>query len=170
MPVRSAGIMLVRTRVSAAPDANREIRDQPSLEMLIAHMGGPYFARRDAGAWTIPKGHVEEGEAIEDAARRELHEETGVLLPRETELFPLGTVRLRSGKIVHGFAVEHDVDDRTLTSLSVEMEWPPRSGKRVMVPELDAYRWCAPVEARRLLHPAQADFVDRALTVFERRR
>jgi predicted NUDIX family NTP pyrophosphohydrolase len=167
MPVRSAGIMLVRTRTTLSADAGGDRRGVRLFEMLIAHMGGPYFARRDAGAWTIPKGHVEEGESIEDAARRELHEETGVLLASDAVLRPLGTVRLRSGKIVHGFAVEHDVDDRTLTSQTVEMEWPPRSGNRVMVPELDQYRWCSPVEARRLLHPAQAEFVDRALAAFD---
>lgn len=168
MPVRSAGIMLLRH----APSAGRTPESAPTtntpLEMLIAHMGGPFFARRDAGAWTIPKGHVEEGEGIEQAARRELHEETGVLLPDDATLLPLGTVRLRSGKIVHGFATFKDVDDRTLRSQSVEMEWPPRSGHRVMVPELDRYRWCSPVEAKRLLHPAQIEFVDRALVAVAR--
>jgi len=169
MPVRSAGIMLLRHAPSTGA---RSVDTAPApnapLEMLIAHMGGPFFARRDAGAWTIPKGHVEEGEGIEEAARRELHEETGVLLPVDAVLLPLGTVRLRSGKIVHGFASFKDVDERTLTSQSVEMEWPPRSGHRVMVPELDRYRWCTPHEAKRLLHPAQIEFVDRALVAVAR--
>jgi predicted NUDIX family NTP pyrophosphohydrolase len=141
----SAGILLYR-RVGGA------------LEVLVAHPGGPYFARREQGAWTIPKGIVEEGETAEVAARREFAEETGFDPP--PKLVELDPIRLKSGKRVHAFAGEGDVDPSLLSSNTFEMEWPPGSGKRRTFPEIDRVRFVPPQEARRLLNPAQAPLVD----------
>jgi len=145
---RSAGLLLYRRTA------------EDGLELLVAHPGGPFWARRDEGAWTIPKGLIEDGEAEVDVARREFREETGHEPPVD-DLVPLGEVQLRSGKTIVGWAGEGDVDPARATSNEIEVEWPPRSGRRISVPEVDRVRWVAPAEARRLLNPAQAAFVDR---------
>jgi predicted NUDIX family NTP pyrophosphohydrolase len=131
------------------------------LELLVAHPGGPFFARKSLGAWTIPKGLIEDGEDPETAARREFSEETGFACPQA--LFELGSVRLRSGKVIHAFAGCGDADPLQLTSNTFEMEWPRRSGRRQTFPEVDEVRFVAPDEARTLLNPAQAVLVDRLL-------
>ena len=131
-----------------------------ATEVLLVHPGGPFWARKDAGAWSIPKGEVEEGEAPQAAARREFAEETGTTLP-EQELAPLGTVKLKSGKVVHGFAVEGDLDPEAIVSSTFELEWPPRSGRIGTFPEVDRAGWFGLDEAREKLNPAQAAFVDR---------
>jgi len=148
----SAGVLLYRTR-------------SVGLEVLVAHPGGPFFARKSLGAWTIPKGLIEDGEDAETAARREFREETGFACPRE--LFELGTVRLRSGKVIHAFAGRGDADPQRLTSQTFEMEWPRRSGRRQTFPEVDEVRFARPDEARSLLNPAQAVLVDRLLALLE---
>lgn len=130
--------------------------------MLIAHPGGPFWTRRDEGAWTIPKGLIEDGEAELDVARREFHEETGHE-PPSAGTIALGEVQLKSGKTVVGWAAEGDLDPATAYSNEVEVEWPPRSGRRITVPEIDRVAWVSAGEARRLLNPAQAAFVDRLL-------
>jgi predicted NUDIX family NTP pyrophosphohydrolase len=129
--------------------------------VLIAHPGGPLWARRDEGAWSIPKGVLDPDENPEAAARRELAEETGHVV--EGPLLDLGTVRQKSGKVVHGFAAEGDLDPDTIVCNTFVMEWPPRSGRSIEVPEIDRVAWCTPTEARRLLNPAQVDLVDRLL-------
>lgn len=149
----SGGILLYRRRGGA-------------LEVLLAHPGGPYWARRDAAAWTIPKGVAEPGEAIEAVAVREFAEETGselsaIAAAPDRAPIPLGDVTLKSGKVVHGWAVEGDLDPSTASSNEAEIEWPPRSGRRIKVPEIDRVEWFAPDEARTRAHPAQAAFVDR---------
>ena len=141
-------------------------RGEGRLEVLLAHPGGPYWANRDEGAWTIPKGVAEPGEAIEAVAVREFAEETGFDLtsiaaqPGRAPM-SLGDVTLKSGKVVHGWAVEGDLDPDRASSNDAEVEWPPRSGKRIRVPEIDRVAWFDPAEARRRAHPAQAAFVDR---------
>lgn len=139
------------------------------LEILLAHPGGPYFAKRDLGAWTIPKGQPDGEDDLWAVAAREFGEETGHALDacRAAGRAPggpaieLGFVTLASGKAVHGWAVEGDLDPAAVRSNDFEIEWPPRSGKRSMFPEVDRVGWFDPTEARRRMHPAQAAFVDR---------
>lgn len=136
------------------------------LEFLLAHPGGPYWSARDNGAWTIPKGIAKPDEALAAVAIREFKEETGFDLaaisvdpgrpPRS-----LGEVTLKSGKVVHGWAVEGDLDPSKATSNEAEIEWPPRSGRRLVIPEIDRVEWFGAVEARRRIHAAQAAFIDR---------
>jgi predicted NUDIX family NTP pyrophosphohydrolase len=151
---RSAGLLLYRRS------------DGGSLELLIAHPGGPFWKRRDEGAWTIPKGLIEDGEADLDVARREFREETGHEPPLDGTV-SLGEVQLASGKTVLGWAAEGDLDPEAATSNEIEVEWPPRTGRRVSVPEVDRVAWVEPADARRLLNPAQAAFVDRLLAALE---
>lgn len=149
----SGGILLYRRR-------------DGRLQVLLAHPGGPFWANRDAGAWTIPKGVVEPGEALEAVAMREFAEETGfdlssIALDRGRAPIGLGDVTLKSGKVVHGWAVEGDLDPEQASSNEAEIEWPPRSGLRMLVPEIDRVAWFDGPEARRRIHPAQAAFIDR---------
>jgi predicted NUDIX family NTP pyrophosphohydrolase len=110
-------------------------RRKPDLEVLLGHPGGPYWARKDVGAWSIPKGLVEPGDDLLAAARRELSEETGFVA--DGTFVPLAPVRQKSGKRVHAFAVEADFDLAGFASNTFEIEWPPRSGRRQVFPELD---------------------------------
>ncbi len=148
----SAGIMLYRVGTDG-------------VEVLIAHPGGPLWARRDEGAWSLPKGLVEPGETSEAAARREFAEETGHRV--DGDLLDLGTVVQRGGKTVHGFAAVGDLEPDQIRCNTFSMEWPPRSGRSIDVPEIDRVCWCDPETARRLLNPAQAAFVDRLVGSLE---
>ncbi len=141
----SAGILLHRSGAS---------------EVLLVHPGGPFWARKDAGAWSIPKGEVEDGEEPSAAALREFAEETGTALP-DAALEPLGSVKLKSGKVVHAFAVAGDLDPEAIVSSTFELEWPPRSGRIATFPEVDRAGWFGLDEAREKLNPAQVAFVDR---------
>jgi predicted NUDIX family NTP pyrophosphohydrolase len=134
-------------------------RRHPRLEVFLAHPGGPFWAGKDDGAWTIPKGLVEPGEDPLEAARREFGEETG-LRPVGTFL-PLGSVRQKAGKVVHAWACEGDADPRSVTSNTISVEWPYESGRRVSFPEVDRCEWFDPATARAKLNPAQAAFIDR---------
>ena len=154
MPKLSAGLLLYR-----------HVDD--GIEVLVAHPGGPIWARRDTGAWSIPKGAANNGEALIDAAYREFEEETGHPAPVDGAI-DLGEVRMRSGKVVHGFALEGDLEPSRLASMQVEVEWPPKSGRRISVPEIDRVLWADPAEARRRLNAAQSAFVDRLLQVLAR--
>ena len=154
MPKLSAGLLLYR-------------RAGDGVEVLVAHPGGPIWSRRDIGAWSLPKGAPLDGEALLDSARREFHEETGHEAP-EGDPIDLGEVRMRSGKTVHAWAIEGDLDPGRLQSMIAEIEWPPRSGHRLQVPEIDRVAWVGPGEARRRLNPAQAAFVDRLLQALAR--
>ncbi len=150
---RSSGILLYR-------------RSGAGLELLLAHPGGPYFARRDAGSWTIPKGQPDGEDDLLLVAEREFAEETGhavATVRRDAGAVPveLGTVTLGSGKVVHGWAVEGDLDPAAIASNDFEIEWPPRSGRLASFPEVDRVAWLAPADARRLIHPAQSAFIDR---------
>ncbi len=124
------------------------------------HPGGPFWRKRDEGAWSIPKGEIETGETPLDVARREFREELG-LAPPEGELTPLGSIRQAGGKLVHGWAGELDVDVDRIESMKFQMEWPPRSGRTEEFPEVDRAQWFGLDEARRKILPAQAAFLER---------
>jgi predicted NUDIX family NTP pyrophosphohydrolase len=150
---RSSGILLYRNG------------DDGDTEFLLVHPGGPYFARRDEGAWSIPKGGIEGEEGSREAALRELDEELGAAAPDldPGQLIELGSVRQRAGKVVDAWAAEGDFDPAALDSNTFEMEWPPRSGREVEFPEVDRADWFDLEGARRKLLPAQSEFLDRLL-------
>ena len=148
---RSAGILLFRTG-AAAP------------QVLLVHPGGPYWAKRDEGAWTIPKGEYEEGELARDCALRELGEELGTPPALDPEaLIDLGSVRQKGGKVVDAWAAEGDFDPAQLRSNTFELEWPPRSGRVQEFPEVDRAEWFDPELAREKILAAQAELIDRLL-------
>jgi predicted NUDIX family NTP pyrophosphohydrolase len=149
---RSAGILLYRFE-DGAP------------RLLLVHPGGPYWTRRDLGAWTIPKGEYEEGESPRVCALREMGEELGAAAPAlaPEELLDLGSVRQKSGKVVDAWAAPGEFDPAALSSNSFTMEWPPRSGSEREFPEVDRAEWFEPEEARRKILAAQAELIDRLL-------
>lgn len=134
------------------------------IEVLLAHPGGPYWRRKDAGAWTLVKGEPEPGEDQAAAARREFVEETGHLA--EGPLVELGEVRQRGGKAVRAWALEGDLDPDSVRSNEFEIEWPPGSGRRERFPEIDRVAWFALGEARERINPAQAPLLDRVESLF----
>lgn len=134
-------------------------RRQAGLQVFLAHPGGPFWRDRDVGAWTIPKGIVNEGEELLAAACREFEEETGVC-PREPFL-PLGSVRQKAGKVVHAWAWEGDASPDGVTSNSARTEWPPGSGRWITYPEVDRCAWFSPAAARIKINPAQAELIGR---------
>ncbi|MCF1594090.1 NUDIX domain-containing protein [Streptomyces muensis] len=133
---------------------------EDGLEVLLGHMGGPFFAKKDAGAWTVPKGEYEPDEPAWEAARREFREELG-LAPPDGEAVPLGEVRQAGGKTVTVWAVEADLDPATVVPGTFTMEWPPRSGRTQEFPELDRVEWLGVERAREVIVKAQATFLDR---------
>jgi predicted NUDIX family NTP pyrophosphohydrolase len=130
-------------------------------EVLLVHPGGPFWAKKDEGAWSIPKGEHEEGDDSRACARREFEEELGSALPADAELADLGAVRLKSGKEITAYAVEGDLDADTITSNTFSMEWPPRSGRTREFPEVDRAGWFDLGTAREKLNPAQAELLVR---------
>jgi predicted NUDIX family NTP pyrophosphohydrolase len=132
--------------------------------VLLIHPGGPYWTKKDLGAWSIPKGGREDGEGLRECALRELEEELGAAPAVETDaLVPLGWVRQKGGKIVYAWAIEADFDPRELNSIAFEMEWPPRSGQMREFPEADEAEWLDPDTARQKINLAQAVFIDRLI-------
>jgi predicted NUDIX family NTP pyrophosphohydrolase len=132
--------------------------------MLLVHPGGPFWARRDAGTWSIPKGGSEDGEDLRRCALRELGEELGPAPEIEPEeMVELGSVRQRGGKIVHAWAVKGDFDPGALDSNTFQMEWPPHSGHEREFPEVDRAEWFDPSGAREKLIEVQTAFIDRLL-------
>jgi predicted NUDIX family NTP pyrophosphohydrolase len=132
--------------------------------LLLVHPGGPFWAKRDLGAWSIPKGGSEEGEDLRICALRELDEELGRAPAIEPdEMVELGSVRQKGGKVVHAWAAEADFDPGELDSNTFTMEWPPRSGNDREFPEVDRAQWFGPGAAREKMIEAQAAFVDRLL-------
>lgn len=152
MPQRSAGILLYRRR-------------HGGLEVLLVHPGGPFWAKKDAGAWSIPKGEYAHGEDPRAAARREFAEETGADPDTAFKgtLDALGSFRQSSAKIVDVWAAEGDFDPATLVSSSFSMEWPPRSGRMIEVPEVDRAQWFAPEEAARRILKGQRPVLEALL-------
>jgi predicted NUDIX family NTP pyrophosphohydrolase len=153
MGKRSAGILLYRRR-------------DDGVEVLLVHPGGPVWARRDAGAWSIPKGEYGEGEDPLAVALREFEEETGQRPPADG-LVALGEVRQRGGKVVSAWAARGDLDPEAITSNTFILEWPPRSGVRREFPEVDRAGWFDPATAREKLLAAQAELVDRLLAALD---
>lgn len=129
------------------------------LEVLLVHPGGPYWARKDLGAWSIPKGEIEPGEEPLAAARREFTEETGAAVDGG-DFLPLQPVKLRSGKVVHAWALQAEFDPAALRSNLFTLEWPPRSGEQREFPEADRAAWFGLNEARAKIHPGQAPLLD----------
>jgi len=136
-----------------------------AAELLLVHPGGPFWAKKDLGAWSIPKGEPDPGEESWRCALRELAEELGPAAPElgRADLIELGSVRQRAGKVVHAWGAEADFDPAALASNSFELEWPPRSGTVREFPEVDRAEWFEPEEARRRILPAQAPLIDRLL-------
>ena len=141
----SAGILLFRKRRGA-------------IEVLLIRPGGPFWRNKDVGAWMIPKGAVEPGEAPAEAALREFEEETGTRLTSIP--FPLKRIRQSGGKIVEAFALEGDLDPAVVTSNEFELEWPPRSGKLERFPECEEARWMTIGQARAMMLPSQLPLLD----------
>ncbi|HEX9020440.1 MAG TPA: NUDIX domain-containing protein [Nitrospirota bacterium] len=145
MSATSAGLLLYRVQ-------------KGNLEVLLVHPGGPLWARKDIGAWSVPKGLIDEGEDPLEAARREFHEETGFVA--NGPFLPLTPVKLRSGKTVIAWAAKGDCDPGRARSNTFTMEWPPHSGKRQAFPEADRAAWFATDEAARKINPGQAALIE----------
>jgi predicted NUDIX family NTP pyrophosphohydrolase len=150
MPKRSAGILLYRH----AGDG---------IEVLLVHPGGPFWAKKDVGAWSIPKGEYADPEDALVCARREFEEETG--LRPQGDAVPLGEIVQRGGKHVTAFAMEGDFDLATLRSNTFDMEWPPKSGRTQSFPEVDRAAWFSLADARSKILPAQAQFIDKLVVI-----
>jgi predicted NUDIX family NTP pyrophosphohydrolase len=133
-----------------------------SLEVLLVHPGGPFWARKDDGAWFIPKGEIKPDEQPLAAAHREFREEVGIA-PPSGEPLELGTVKNKGGKVIHAWALPGDLDLTGFHSNSFELEWPPRSGQMRTFPEVDRARYCSVEEAALKMHPAELPLVERLL-------
>lgn len=142
---RSAGILLYRVNLSL-------------VQVLLVHPGGPFWAKKDLGAWSIPKGEIEEGEDILNAARREVEEETGIAV--SGSFIALQPVKQKAGKVVYAWALEHDLDPGLLKSNIFEMEWPPKSGVKKSFPEIDKAAWFGLDEAREKIIPGQQPLLE----------
>ena len=146
MPKLSAGLLLFR-------------RTSPQIEVFLVHPGGPFWARKDEGAWSLPKGEYAGGEHPLDAARREFQEETGFDL--DGDFLPLGEVRQSGGKLVTAWALEGDIDPSSVRSNTFSLEWPPKSGRTQEFPEVDRAAWFSLPAARAKLLKGQVPFLDR---------
>lgn len=145
MPKTSAGLLLFR-------------ETSGGLEVLLVHPGGPYWSKKDEGAWSVPKGEFEEGDNPLEAARREFEEETGASAPGEA--IPLGSLKQSGGKIVHAWAVRGDFDPALLRSNTFSLEWPPKSGRMQEFPEVDRAGWFPVAAAKRKILTGQVGFLD----------
>jgi predicted NUDIX family NTP pyrophosphohydrolase len=146
MPKQSAGILLYRYKLN-------------QLQVFLVHPGGPFFKNKDDGVWSMPKGEFLEDEEALVAAKREFLEETGQVI-NDGEFIQLSPVQLKSGKIVHAWAIEGDINHEVILSNNFEMEWPPKSGKMGSFPEIDRAAWFAPEIAKVKINPAQAKFIE----------
>jgi predicted NUDIX family NTP pyrophosphohydrolase len=153
MAKRSAGILMYR-------------RTGDGLELLLVHPGGPFWRNKDLGAWSIPKGEHDEGEEPLAVAGREFEEETGAR--PHGDFVPLGELAQPSRKIVSAWAVEGDFDPATLKSNEFQLEWPPKSGRKAVFPEVDRAEWFSPAEARRKILRGQSEFIERLLQALGR--
>jgi predicted NUDIX family NTP pyrophosphohydrolase len=153
----SAGVLLFR-------------RGEGGIEFLLVHSGGPFWRRKDAGAWSIPKGQIEGDEEARACAIRELEEELGPAPDLDLEqLIELGSIRQRAGKLVEAWAAEADFDPATLDSNTFSMEWPPRSGSEQEFPEVDRAEWFDLERAQEKILPAQAELLDRLVEFLAKR-
>ena len=146
MAIMSAGILMYH-------------RGEAGLAVLLVHPGGPFWQNRDLGAWSIPKGELDAGEDPEAAARREFAEELGVAA--KGPMRPLGEVRQRGGKVVLAFALEGTLDAGAVRSNQIPIEWPPRSGRMIQIPEIDRAEWFPVPLAREKILASQRPFLDR---------
>lgn len=144
MPKASAGLLMFRF--------------SPDLEVLLVHLGGPFWAKKDAGAWFVPKGEIEAGEDTLEAAKREFQEETGI--EPHGPLLPLGSIKNKSGKTITAWAFRGDGDPSKIRSNTFQLEWPPRSGKMAEFLEIDRAAFFGVAEAREKIHPAEAAFLE----------
>jgi len=156
MAKRSAGILMYRGK-------------GPKLELLLVHPGGPFWAKKDQGAWSVPKGEYEPGEDPIAVARREFEEELG-RPPPQGSFIELGELVQPSRKVITAFAVQGDLDPTKLTSNHFELEWPPKSGRKQSFPEVDRAAWFTPAEAREKIQSGQAPFIDRLLERLQSKR
>jgi predicted NUDIX family NTP pyrophosphohydrolase len=145
MPKQSAGILLYR-------------KTNSQLQVFLVHPGGPFFKNKDAGSWTIPKGEILDDEDPLAAAKREFNEETGQAI--DGDFIKLNPVTLKSGKIVHAWAVEGDIDHETIFSNLFEIEWPPKSGKMQSFPEIDRAGWFEMEEAKEKINAGQLGLIE----------
>lgn len=152
MSKRSAGLLMYRIREGA-------------VEVLLAHPGGPFWEKKDAGFWTIPKGEIAEGEEAFEAAKREFQEELGIT--PLGEFVSLGQIKQKSGKLVEAWAFEGDCDPTRIVSNTFELEWPPRSGKREHFAEIDRAEFFTIDSARAKINPSQAPFLDALLRLLD---
>src|SRR5207244_7983742 len=148
MPKRSAGILMFRRRGG-------------EVEVLLMHPGGPFWAKKDLRAWSIPKGEYSEGEDALAVAKREFEEETGAR--PQGDFYPLGEVVQRGRKIVTAWALEGDFEPATLVSNRFELEWPPKRGRQASFPEVDRAQWFSPADARQTILPAQRELISRLM-------
>ena len=155
MPKTSAGLLLYR-------------RTPGGIEVFLVHPGGPFWAKKDAGAWSIPKGEYEDGDDPRACALREFEEELGTALPEGTELTELGDVKQKSGKVITAYAAAGDIDADAVTSNTFTIEWPPRSGRMQEFPEVDRAGWFSLEEAAEKLNPAQAELLVRLAALITR--
>jgi predicted NUDIX family NTP pyrophosphohydrolase len=151
---RSAGILLYRRPANAR------------VEVLLAHPGGPVWAKRDEGAWSVPKGEIEKGEDPWDVARREFEEETGHPAP-DGEAIDLGEIQQKGGKLVVAWGLEGDLDPANAHSNTFPFQWPPKSGRWITIPEIDRVEWFEPDQARQRIKDTQVPFIDRLLVAIE---
>lgn len=146
MPKQSAGILLYKNTIT-------------DLQIFLVHPGGPFFKNKDEGSWSIPKGEFLDDEEPLSAAKREFQEETSQSI--DGNFTTLGAVKLKSGKMVHAWAIEGDIDHETIVSNVFELEWPPRSGKMIIIPEVDRAGWFDVVIAKQKINPAQVFFIEK---------
>lgn len=150
MSKQSAGVLLYRLKKN-------------HLEILLVHPGGPFWAKKDLGSWSIPKGEFQEGEDILLAAQREFQEETGLSISGQFK--PLSSIKQKGGKVVHAWAIEGDIDQTKIKSNTFKLEWPPKSGKMKEFPEIDKAEWFAVAVAKEKINPGQAVFLDRLVQI-----
>jgi predicted NUDIX family NTP pyrophosphohydrolase len=154
VPKRSAGLLMYR-------------RNAGALELLLVHPGGPFWAKKDDGAWSIPKGEYDDGEAPLAVAKREFAEEVGVGAVPDGDFIDLGDVTQAGRKVVRAFAIAGDFDIARLQSNTFEIEWPPKSGRKQSFPEVDRAGWFAPDPARRKILAGQRPFIERLLALLK---
>ena len=151
----------MRSRTSAGLVLFRRSGAAGSLEVFLAHPGGPFFTKKDEGYWSIPKGEIEAGEELLPTALREFEEETGIDIDPGSRFIPLGSIQQKGGKIVHAWGVEGDCDDtQPIRSNSFEMEWPPGSGRMQSFPEVDRAQFFGLEEARRKIKESQWPLIE----------